>query len=139
MGTFRLLGLGFGVGFFGVVADKEGHFIVKNNGDVEPGVGFWPGPELGFGQVPKDLGVGVELFGSMLFPEDKRFDVEVEGVLGRKRRRRVKWVVMVVEEIEVERVAAEKGARPGEGEEAEVGLVETGCEVGVAGDGWRRR
>jgi hypothetical protein len=47
-------------------------------------------------------------------------------------------VVVVVEEIKVEGVG-EEGARPGEGEEAEVSVVETGGEVGVAGDGRRRR
>ena len=43
-----------------------------------------------------------------------------------------------MEEIKVEGVG-EEGARPGEGEEAEVCVVETGGEVGVAGDGRRRR
>jgi hypothetical protein len=103
------------------------------------------GPELGFCQVPKDLGVGVELLASMLFPENEGGDVEVERIRRRRRRRRrkwrrFKWVVMVVEEIEVERVG-EEGARPGEGKEAELSVVEAGGEVGVAGDGrrlWRR-
>lgn len=138
LGTFRLSGFGFGVGFFGAVANKEDHFILNNYGDVKSGTGFWSGPELGLGQVPKDLGVGVELLGPMLFPEDERFEVEKERELRWKRRiRRVKRVVMVVEEIEVKRVT-EEGARPSEGEETEGSVVETGSEVRLfGGDRWR--
>ena len=71
------------------------------------------------------MSIGVELFGSMPCPENKGFDVEVERTLGRKRRRRrmrrVEWMVMMVEE----------RARPSEGEEAEISVVE-------AGDDWQR-
>lgn len=35
----------------------------------------------------------------------------------------------------MERVA-EEGARPGEGEDAEMSVVEAGGEIRVAGDGW---
>lgn len=79
----------------------------------------------------------------MLFPENEGGDVELERIWRRRRRkgrRRFKWVVMVVEEIKVERVG-EEGARPGEGKDAEVSVVEAGGQVGVAGDGrrlWRR-
>ena len=88
LGTFRLLGFGFGVGFFSAVSDEKRDFAVDNYGDVEAGIGLRSaGPELGFCQVPKDLGVGVELFGSVLFPEDEGGDLEVERIWGRRRRR----------------------------------------------------
>ena len=117
--TFRPLGFGFGICFFGGVTNEKGNFIVNNNGYVELGLGFRSRPELGSGKVPKNLSVGVEPFGTMLFPENKGFDVEVESVLGRRRRRRrrrnrrrVEYVVMTGEEIKVKRAAKER-ARPG--------------------------
>lgn len=81
LGTFWLLGFGFGVGFFSAVADEKRDFAVDNYGDVEAGMGLRSaGPELGFCKVPKDLGVGVELFGSVLFPENEGGDVELERI-----------------------------------------------------------
>lgn len=136
--AFRLLGFGFGVGFFDAIANEKGQFIVNNNGDVELGLGFRSRSEFSLAQVPKDLSIGVKLFGSILFPKYKGFDVELErklGRTGRRMERRVEWMMMMVEEIKVER-AAKEGARPSEREEAKVSVVETGGEVGVAGDRW---
>lgn len=132
LGTFSLLGFAFGVGFFGAVADEKSHFVINHDGDVESGMGFRSGPELGSGQVPEDMGVGAELLGSMFFPEKEGGDAELERVRGRRKgRRRFKWEVIALEEIQVERMA-EEGARPGEGKQAEVGVIETSGEVGVA-------
>lgn len=80
------MGLRFGVRFFGHVANKKSHYLVNNDGDVEPGLRVGSGPELGSGKFPKDVNVGCELLGSMLFPEDEGFDVEVKR-WGRKRMR----------------------------------------------------
>ena len=84
---------------------------------------------------------GEKLLRALFVPENERFDVELERG-GRERRWRasgvVGRVVVVEEEVEMEG-AAEGRAVPGEGEDAEVGVVDGGGEVGVAGDGRRYR
>lgn len=129
------MGSGFGISLFVQISKQQGHVVVNKDGDVEGGLGFGSGGEPGSGEVPENENIGSELLGSMSFPEEEGLDVEVER---RGRRRSGGRVEGVVEEVEVERAAAQEGARPGEGEEGKVGVVETSGEVGVAGD-WRRR
>lgn len=130
-----LVGSGFGICLFVQVSEEEGHVAVDNDGDVEGGKGFGSGGEFGSGEVPENEDIGGELLGAMALPEEEGFDVEVERRGGGRRWGRVEGVV---EEVEVERTAAEEGAGPGEGKDGEVGVVEAGGEVGVAGD-WGRR
>lgn len=69
------MSLRFGVSFFGQVANKKSHYLVNDDGDVEPGLRVGSGPELGSGKLPKYVNVGCKLLGSMLFPEDEGLDV----------------------------------------------------------------
>lgn len=75
----RVLGLGFGISVFGVIADEEGDAVVDNEGEVEGREGFRAWAELGLGEVPEEVGVGGEFFGAMFLPEEEGSDVEVEG------------------------------------------------------------
>lgn len=93
------MGPGLGVGLLGQISHEEGHFPIDHDCHEESGNGFGTRPEFGPGEVPEDLSVGGEGLGSMPFPEEEGFDVEVEGGGGGGGRRRVEGVV---EEVEVE-------------------------------------
>ncbi|RXI02910.1 hypothetical protein DVH24_002988 [Malus domestica] len=78
------------------------HLVVDDDGDVEPGLKFGSGTELGFGEVPEDENDGGEFLGAMLLPEEKglgwRWKEEEESNEG--------WGIrMSDEEVEVEGAA----------------------------------
>lgn len=124
------------------VAHEERHFAIDDHRDVERGLGLGPGPELGPREVPKDPDararpglVGIELPGAVLLPKHQGLDMELKRECRGRRRERRRIVVqetgaVVGMEAEVEG-AAEEGLGPGQGEEAEVGVVEAGGEVRV--------
>lgn len=79
MWRVRVAGLGLGKRVFGGIADEEGHVVVDDEGDVEAREGFWGGAEFGSGEVPEEVGVGGEFFGTVFFPEEEGSYVVVEG------------------------------------------------------------
>ncbi|KAF7830335.1 hypothetical protein G2W53_012668 [Senna tora] len=106
LGGVGLPCFGSGVGFLGGIADQEDHLLVEDEGDVEGGEGFRARAEFGLGNVPEDVGVGGDLLGAVLFPEEEGLDVEVE-----RGRGGIGGV-----EVEMEG-ATQNGARPCEGNE----------------------
>lgn len=113
------------------IADQKNHLLVHNQRDVETGEGLRSGPEFGFGEIPEEESIGGKLLGSMPFPEDEGLDVEVKRS-GSERSRRERGIVRGVMEVKMEG-ATQNGARPGEGNDAGVGVEEIGGEVGVGG------
>uniref|UniRef100_A0A0A9CRA6 Uncharacterized protein n=1 Tax=Arundo donax TaxID=35708 RepID=A0A0A9CRA6_ARUDO len=152
----RAPGPGPAVGRVGEVPSREDHLAVDDDGDEEPrgGLGGPGAREPRAGEVPRQVDAavaGAEPPGPAPVPEEPGADAEGEGLLlvgfvvevaspegrggggsggGRRRRRQAE------DGAEGE---AERGAGPGERDEAEVGLVDGGREAGPRRGRGRRR